>query len=81
MSHYTIPHKPTATPHVWLCISMALGLALASQPTAATECQRQTPLPADVRLIAPGPEACKRSCARWTQSLCVSHRNLLLRMA
>jgi glucose dehydrogenase len=36
---------------------------------------------ADMRLIAPGPETCKRSFARWTQSLCVSHRDLLLRVA
>jgi hypothetical protein len=50
MSHHTIPHKPTPALHAWLCISMALGLALASQTAAATECQRQTPPPADVHL-------------------------------
>jgi hypothetical protein len=56
MIQHTIPHKPAAAPHVWLCISIALGLALASQPAAPTECQRQTRLPADVGLVAPGPE-------------------------
>jgi hypothetical protein len=42
---------------LWLCLSLALGLALGSQAATAKECHRETPLPADVRLIAPGPEA------------------------
>jgi Beta-lactamase len=68
MSHHTVPHKFTAALYAWLCISMALGLALASQAAAAKECQQQTPLPADVRLIAPGlqvPEAVARFSGVW----------------
>jgi hypothetical protein len=68
MSHHTIPHKPIAALHAWLCISMALGLALASQAAAATECQRQTPLPVDVGLVTPGPqvpEAVARFAGVW----------------
>jgi Beta-lactamase len=36
--------------------AVVVGLALSTQAAAARECARETPLPADGRLIAPGPE-------------------------
>ena len=41
---------------VWLLMALTLGLALGTQAAAAKECQRETPIPTDVRLVAPGPE-------------------------
>jgi len=49
---------------LWLCLALSLGmdiavtqgLALATQAAKAKECHRETPLPAAVRLIAPGPQ-------------------------
>jgi hypothetical protein len=52
-------HECTTGRQVWLGIAVAIGLALGSQPVAANECLRETPLPADVRLITPGPEVPK----------------------
>src|SRR5262245_55772466 len=49
-------HRCTRGHQVWLIISVSLGLALGTQAAAAKECQRETPLPADVQLIAPTPE-------------------------
>jgi hypothetical protein len=49
-------------------ITVALGLALGQQATAATECARATPLPAEVHLIAPGaevPEAVAQFAGAW----------------
>ena len=54
---------------VWLIITVILGLALGTQAAAAKECQRETPLPMDVRLLAPGPEvteAVARFAGVWT---------------
>src|SRR6266478_3404704 len=54
---------------VWLIITVTLGLALGTQAAAAKECQRETPLPMDVRLLAPGPEvteAVARFAGVWT---------------
>jgi hypothetical protein len=54
---------------VWLIIAVTLGLALGTQAAAAKECQRETPLPVDVRLLAPGsevPEAMARFAGVWT---------------
>jgi len=55
---------------VYLAINIvALGLALGSQAAAAKECQRETPLPADVHLIPPSPEvpeALARFAGAWT---------------
>lgn len=39
---------------LWLCSVVALGLALGTQAAEARECARETPLPAEVHLIAPG---------------------------
>src|SRR5262245_30032273 len=47
-------HRFTTGRHLWVVMTVALGLALGTQAIAAKECQRETPLPADVRLIAPG---------------------------
>jgi hypothetical protein len=49
-------------------ILVTLGLALGSQAAAAKDCARETPLPADVRLITPGPEvpeAIARFAGAW----------------
>jgi len=47
---------------------VALGLTVGTQAAAARECHRETPLPADVRLSAPGPEvpeAMARFAGAW----------------
>ena len=49
-------HSCTISRQVWLIIAVTLGLALGMQVAAAKECHHETPLPADVRIIAPGPE-------------------------
>jgi hypothetical protein len=52
-----MPHHERTTGHqVWLVIAVTLGLAVGAQATAAKECHHETPLPADVRLLTPGPE-------------------------
>ena len=51
-----------------MVIMVTLGLALGQQATAATECARATPLPAEVHLIAPGtavPGAVARFAGAW----------------
>ena len=61
----------------WLGIALALGmisavaltLALWRQETVAKDCRRETPLPTDVRLVAPGadvPEAIARFAGAWS---------------
>jgi Beta-lactamase len=52
------PLRPifTSGRHLWLCIAVAGALALSTSATAARECARETPLPAEVHLIAPGAE-------------------------
>jgi hypothetical protein len=53
-------------------MTVALGLALGTPAATARECQRETPLPADARLIAPGaevPEAVARFAGVWTGTL------------
>src|SRR5262245_59602404 len=55
--------------HGWVVMMVALGLTLGIQAAATRECQRETPLPADVQLIAPGPEvpeAIARFAGAWT---------------
>lgn len=62
-------HRCTTGGYLWLCLAVALGLALDSQAAAARECHRETPLPTDVRLVAPGPqvpEAVARFAGAWT---------------
>ena len=56
MSQPMLQYRFTTGRPLWLVIALALGLALGTQAAAAKECHRETPLPADVRLIAPGPE-------------------------
>jgi hypothetical protein len=62
---------------LWLCLALSLGMdiavthgpALATQAATAKECHRETPLPADVRLTAPGsevPEAVARFAGAWS---------------
>src|SRR5206468_1790576 len=61
----------------WLVIAFALGLVIAvaltlalwRQAAVAKECHQETPLPTEVRLIAPGadvPEAVARFAGAWT---------------
>jgi hypothetical protein len=64
MSQQTYQHRFVSGHRRLLVITIALGivnavaagLVLDSQAAAARECARETPLPADVRLIAPTPE-------------------------
>lgn len=68
MNQLTLPQRFTTGQSLWLIIAVALGLSLGSQAAAAKECHRETPLPADVRLIAPGPEvpeAVARFAGAW----------------
>jgi hypothetical protein len=68
MNQQTLQHWFTSGRHLWLCIALALGLALGPQVAAARECHRETPLPADVRLLVPGPEvpeAVARFAGAW----------------
>jgi hypothetical protein len=61
-------HRRATGPHLRLCLALALGLTLGTQAAAAKECHRETPLPAEVRLIAPGlqvPEALARFAGAW----------------
>jgi len=55
--------------HLWLCLALALGLALGTQAALAKECHHETLLPADIRLIAPDPEvpeAVARFAGAWS---------------
>jgi hypothetical protein len=54
---------------LWLCFALALGMALGSQAAAAKGCARETPLSAEVHLIAPGaevPEDIARFAGIWS---------------
>ena len=67
--HERYQHGITTERCLWFVIAVALGLALGTPAAAAKECQHETPLPADVRLIAPGPEvpeAMARFAGAWT---------------
>src|SRR3989442_8947724 len=62
-------HRFTTGRHLWVAMTVAPGLALCTQAAMAKECQRETPLPADVRLSAPGPEmpeAVARFAGAWS---------------
>src|SRR2546426_3640331 len=68
MNQQTSPYRFITGHYLWLCIVVALGLAPGTQAATAKECVRETPLPADVRLIAPGsevPEAVARFAGAW----------------
>ena len=68
MHQQTLQHGFTTARHLWLCSILALGLLLGTQAVVAKECHRETPLPADVRLTAPGPEvpeALARFAGAW----------------
>jgi hypothetical protein len=63
------PHCCLTACHLCVVMTVAMALVLGSQAAAAKECQRETPLPADARLIAPGPEvpeALARFAGAWT---------------
>jgi hypothetical protein len=52
-----------------LVIAVALTLALWRQATMAKDCRQETPLPKEVRLVAPGtevPEAVARFAGAWS---------------
>src|SRR5262245_58150864 len=64
-----LPHGFTTGSQGWLIIAVAIGLALSTQVASGKECPRETPLPADVHLIAPGPEvpeAMARFAGAWS---------------
>lgn len=68
MHQHILQHECTTGRHLWLCIVVVFGLALGTRAAVARECYRETPLPADVRLIAPGPEvpeAVARFAGTW----------------
>src|SRR5881409_3159552 len=65
-----LQHGLTTRHHLWLCLAVVLGLG--TQTVVARECHRETPLPADVRLIAPGPqvpEAVARFAGVWVEEV------------
>lgn len=86
MNQQTQQHGCTTGRHLWLCIALAFGLALGTQAATARECRQETPLPADVRLIAPGapslpyPAMSSTGVERryashsghWQKSVCIS---------
>src|SRR2546430_17510271 len=63
MNQQTSPYRFITGRHLWVVMMVALGLAVGTQATAK-ECHRETPLPADVRLSAPGPEV-REAVARF----------------
>ena len=67
MSRQTLQHGYTTRCHLWVVMMVALGLALSTQAAAAKECHQETPLPADVRLIAPGPQV-PEAMARFAEA-------------
>jgi hypothetical protein len=68
--HGTLLHHGYTTGRfLWVAVTVALGLTLGHQATAARECARETPLPAEVHLIVPGaevPEALARFAGVWS---------------
>ena len=69
MKQQTLPQGVTTGHRLWIVMTVAMGLALGCQSAAAKECQRETPLPEDLRLMAPGPQAPEpvaRFAAAWT---------------
>jgi hypothetical protein len=69
MSQHTLQHGFTTGRQLWLVVALALGLTLSTQAAAAKECARETPLPAEVHLIAPGselPEGVARFAGIWS---------------
>ena len=56
MGQQRLQHRWRTGHERWLCLAVVLGVALSAQVAGAKECQRETPLPSDVRLIVPGPE-------------------------
>jgi len=63
-----------------MAMVLALTLGLSTQVAAARECYRETPLPADVRLIAPSPqvpEAVARFAGVWSGAWVAEGREAL----
>ena len=56
MNRQTGHHGCKTAPLLCLVIAVTLGLVSSRQAAAAKECHRETPLPPDVRLMAPDPE-------------------------
>ena len=56
MNQQTSQYRFITGHHLWLCLALALGLAQGTQVATAKECQPETPLPADARLVAPCAE-------------------------
>jgi hypothetical protein len=69
MHRQTGRHGFRTAPFLRLVIALTIGLALSCQAATAKECARETPLPAEVHLIAPGadvPEAVARFAGIWS---------------
>ena len=73
MNQPTLQHRFT-TGRYWRLViavvsTVVAGLALSTQAAAARECARETPMPTEVHLIAPGaevPEAIARFAGIWS---------------
>jgi len=64
MRRHTSPNRP----YLWTCAAVTVALALGVPAAAAKECRRETPLPADTRLITPSrdvPETQARFAGAW----------------
>jgi hypothetical protein len=56
-------------PCFWLVLALTIGLTLGTQAAEARECARETPLPAELHLLAPGsevPEGVARFAGIWS---------------
>jgi hypothetical protein len=55
MREHTRPNRFLSGRHLWTCVAVTLALALDARAALAKECRRETPLPADIRLMPAGP--------------------------
>jgi hypothetical protein len=51
-----LPRLRTSRTSLWVAVAITLALGTGAQAAKAKECHKETPLPADVTLIAPGPD-------------------------
>src|SRR4030095_6019187 len=68
MRRHQSPNRFFTGRHLWTCVAVTLALALDGRAAAAKECRRETPLPADIRVIPAGsdvPETVARFAGAW----------------
>jgi len=56
MRWHKSPNRFFTGRHLFTCAAVTVVLALGAPAAAAKECRRETPLPADMRLIPAGPD-------------------------